>query len=267
LVSNEEIDDAKVDRLQRACDSAEGKLCGLRAAVDTVRAQIAEAEFVLAGEQDKINRAAAFEKLSREVEEIATIRSKWLAITRRFHDALNMPDAQSFESEQLAGFLMHTTASQVEVAASFIVGEWRGLVESVRSGHADIPGRKTEPQIVELVPVGDPVRPPEETETIFTLRALRYHDLDGRTVTVQCYEDHPLPKRLINRALARGVITLTSDPRRRTHRGLLGGDFPRNICDLDSELQPPTSDLPAGFEPLPSLPPERKIAFKVESAT
>jgi hypothetical protein len=226
LVASEEIDDAMVEKLQRACDSAESKLAGMRDAVAVLQKQIASAESVLTAEQDKIARAAASEKLSREVEQIAAMLPEWLAVTREFHDALKATDAQTFEVEQLASFLVNTTASQVEIATSFIIGELRGLAESVKTGHAPIPRPRVEPVAAEIVPFVDPIKPEEDSALVFTLKHIAYRNLAGRRIVVPQFTDHDLPRRLHARHAKAGSCQSQSSQTKDRE-----GNFQRTVSD------------------------------------
>jgi hypothetical protein len=243
-------DTALATKLQSRCDSCASQLKGIDDALSILADQINTAERALLVEVEKVERQAASEKLAQQVAAVQESLPKFLDGARQLHGALTALSVPSFETEELARFVLNVAASQTEIACTFAIDELLRTVGAIKQGVAPIPKPKVDATVVEL-PKPDPVMTPaEEVETVFVTRSVRYRAADGRQVTVQGWEDHDLPRRLHARASQRNVIAPLTDERRRSHRGLLGGHRIDNPIDLDVERLPPSSDLPEGFEKL-----------------
>jgi hypothetical protein len=258
-------DDKLIARLEADVSAAASRLSGLVDALAALGAQISDAEYQLQVERDQAARKEAAERLTAQVVRFEELLTPMLVAMRGFIDGCVPLEPLSFEVSQLHGFVLKTIG-EIEVCAGFVAPDLKLQIEMIRNGQRIVP--KPAAEIIELTPVeplASATSQGEATETVFALAPLRWRDKGGNRHFAERWSDAELPVRLKARASPRQVIAGLDDPRRRDHRGLLGSFAPPEgaICDLDAELLSPPSDLPAGFERLPTGP-ERKIAFPVE---
>ncbi|QIG96783.1 hypothetical protein [Bradyrhizobium sp. 6(2017)] len=152
LLSADLDDQRALDRVQSAAATASLDLAAIDDAIAVLAQQKAEAERQFAAERDRIERAAAAEKLTNQVDAIKAALPGYLEHSRVLADALSEISPWHFESDQIANFVQNTTA-QVEVAANFAVAELAAMPEAVREGRQAIPG---EPGPVPVIEPSEP---------------------------------------------------------------------------------------------------------------
>jgi hypothetical protein len=184
LLSGDLDDQRTLDKLQGAVDTAASTLAGIDDVLAVLAQQKAEAEHQLAAERQRIERAAAADKLDKQVVSIEAALPGYLEQSRALADALSKIGDWHFESGQMAGFLQNTMG-QIEIAANFALAELKALPEAIRQG------RQAIPRELALKPVAVPEPPP--TMTIFMLRSANYRDHDGRKRFAGQWEDATMP--------------------------------------------------------------------------
>ena len=97
---------------------------GLADALAEVQTRIAGAEKAIEAERSAVQRNAAADALSRELDEIEKALPGYLAASRRFADAIEAVGHWHFDSSQIGTFARNTQA-QIEIAAAFAVEELR----------------------------------------------------------------------------------------------------------------------------------------------
>jgi hypothetical protein len=125
---------------------------GLADALAEVQTRIAGAEKAIEAERAAVQRNAAADTLSRELDEIENALPGYLAASRRFADAIEAVGHWHFDSSQMGTFARNTQA-QIEVAAAFAVEELHRMVNAIRDGGAPIPPRKPEPTSFARLPL------------------------------------------------------------------------------------------------------------------
>jgi hypothetical protein len=129
---------------------------GLADALAEVQTRIAGAEKAIEAERAAVQRNAAADMLSRELDEIEKAIPGYLAASRRFADAIEAVGHWHFDCNQMGVFARNTQA-QIEVAAAVAVEELRRMVNAIRDGGAQVPPRKPEPTLIApLSAVADP---------------------------------------------------------------------------------------------------------------
>lgn len=225
-----DLEDSKAARaLQDAVNIAASQVVGLEEALASVKVKAGEIERKVEDERAAAERAAAAEKLSRELDEVERALKPFLEGSRRLVSAME-PIHHHFELTQMAA-LVANTSSQVEIAAAFVLPELRGMVTAVAEGSIAIPSPKPAP--VPVVP-SEPALP---TQTVFMLQSAHFRDHEGRKRFAGQYEDALMPVATAQRALRKGIGVPTTDPRRAQLRGARGGDFTPNapdVVDLDA---------------------------------
>lgn len=232
LLSGDLDDQRALDKMQAAVVAATSDLAGIDDALAILAQHKAEAESQLAAERQRVERAAAADKLDKWVAAIEAALPGYLEQSRVLADALSKIGHWHFESGQMAGFLQNTMG-QIEIAANFALAELKALPEAIRQG------RQTIPRELALKPV--PVPEPPPTMTIFMLRSAHYRDHDGRKRFAGQWEDATMPLATAQRALDKGIAAAVTDPRRPRLRGTRGGDFnPKasDVVDLDAVEEP-----------------------------
>jgi hypothetical protein len=215
-------------KLEAALAVCAQKRDGLADALAEVRRMITDAEQKLADEQSAVERKAASEKLTRDLDEVERVLPDYLEAARRLAGALEAIHFH-YEANEMARFVGNTTA-QVEVAAGFTLAELRAMAASILDGAAPIPSPKPQP-----VAIIEPAPPP--TMTVFMLRSAKYRDHHGRKQFAGQYADATMPVPTAQRALRHGVAVSVADPRRAQLRGSRGGDFDpsaSDVVDLDA---------------------------------
>ena len=233
LLSGDLDDQRALDMLQAAVDTATSALVGIDDAVSVLAQQKAEAEAQLAAERERIERAAAAEKLAAKIGAIEAALPKYLAQSRIFTDALSEIGGHHFESTQMAQFVQNA-AAQVELASNIVLVELRAMPERIKTGDAPIPRRpQDDPE-----PIA-PVEPPPLTQVAWMLRTAKFRNYAGVVQYARQYEDCELPLHTAQRALRRDVAVPVTDPRRRDLKGARGGFHPDSrapdIVDLDDD--------------------------------
>jgi hypothetical protein len=232
LLSGDLDDQRTLDKLQGAVDMAASTLAGIDDVLAVLAQQKTEAESQLAAERQRIERAAAADKLDKQVAAIEAALPGYLEQSRALADALSKISHWHFESGQMAGFVQNTMG-QIEIAANFALAELKALPEAIRQG------RQAIPRELALKPV--PVPEPPLTMTFFMLRSAHYRDHDGRKQFGGQWEDATMPVATAQRALDKGIATAVTDPRRAQLRGARGGDFnphAPDVVDLDTVEEP-----------------------------
>jgi hypothetical protein len=233
LVEGDLADDKAVRALQDAVNIAASQVVGLEEALASVNAKIGEIERKIENERAAAERAAAAEKLSRELDEVERALKPFLEGSRRLVSVL-APTHHHFELTQIAAFVANTS-SQVETAAAFVLPELRGMVSAIAEGAIPIPSPKPAPE------PAVPNEPPPPTQAVFMMRSAHYRDHDGRKQFAGQYEDALMPVATAQRALRKGLAVPTTDPRRAQLRGARGGDFTPDapdVVDLDAAEAP-----------------------------
>jgi hypothetical protein len=229
LLSGDLDDQPALDKMQAAVVAATSDLTGIDDALAVLAQHKAEAEVQLAGENDRVERAVAADKLDKQVAAIEAALPGYLERSRALADALSKIGDWHFESGQMAGFVQNTMG-QLEIAANFALAELKVMPRAIRQGQQAIP---REPA---LTPVPEP-EPPAPTMTMFMLGSARYRDHDGRKRFAGQWEDATMPAATAQRALRQGVAVPVTDPRRTQLRGARGGDFnpdAPDVVDLDA---------------------------------
>jgi hypothetical protein len=124
--------------VQAAVVAATSDLAGIDDALAILAEHKAEAESQLAAERQRIERAAAADKLSQRVAAIEAALPGYLEKSRILADTLSKIGHWHFESRQIAGFL-ENTMGQIEIAANFALGELKALPEAIRQDRLAIP--------------------------------------------------------------------------------------------------------------------------------
>jgi hypothetical protein len=243
LLSGDLDDQRTLDKMQAAVVAATSDLAGVDDALAILAQHKTDAESQLDAERQRIERAAAADKLSQRVAAIEAALPGYLEQSRALADALSKIGHWHFESGQMSGFLQNTMG-QIEIAANFALAELKNLPEAIRQGRQAIPR--------ELVLT--PVRVPEPplTMTVFMLRSAKYCDHDGRKRFAGQWEDAIMPVATAQRALDKGIAVAVTDPRRAQLRGARGGDFnPKasDVVDLDA-VEEPKSVSPVEPDPV-----------------
>ncbi|MEH2563478.1 hypothetical protein [Bradyrhizobium sp. AZCC 2289] len=265
LLSGDLDDQRTLDKLQGAVDTAASTLAGIDDVLAVLAQQKAEAESQLAAECERVERAAAADKLDKQVVAIEAALPGYLEQSRALADALSKIGDWHFESGQMAGFLQNTMG-QIEIAANFALAELKALPEAIRQGRQAIP-REPVP-----TPVAVPEPPP--TVTIFMLRSAHYLDHDGRKRFAGQWEDATMPVATAQRVLDKGIAVAVTDPRRAQLRGARGGDFnphAPDVVDLDAveentgvpHIEPDPVLRQANFTPVDRSAEARTIQIEV----
>ncbi|MTV16760.1 MULTISPECIES: hypothetical protein [Bradyrhizobium] len=224
LLSGDLSDQRALQNLQSAVDTAASSVAGLDDALAVLAHDKAEAEVQLTAALESAKRAAAADKLTKQVAAIEAALPRHLEQCRVLADALSEIGHWHFESGQIAGFVQNTMG-QTEVAANFALAELTGMPEAIRQGRQAIPG--------ELAPATvATVEPKPETLTVFMMRSAHYLDHDGRKRFAGQWEDAMMPLATAQRALRERVAVPVTDPRRAELRGVRGGDFNPNASDV-----------------------------------
>jgi hypothetical protein len=231
-------DEKAIGKLEADVNAASSRLSGLIDAISALNVQISEHEHRIQVERDQAERKAASERMLVRVVDFEARLDPMLSAMRLFASACEPLMAGSFEIVQLKEYLLKM-AGEIEVCAAFVAPDLRLQAAMVERGERQVPRQPVE--IIELRPV-EPVvvtatDPAEPTVAVFAVAPLRWRDKAGNKHFAERWSDCQLPVRLQARASQRGVISGMDDPRRRTHRGLLGSFTPLEsaICDLDSE--------------------------------
>jgi hypothetical protein len=223
LLSGDIDDQRTLDKVQAAVVAATLDLAGVDDALAILAQHKTEAESQLAAERQRIERAAAADKLDKQVAAIEAALPGYLEQSRALADALSKVGHFHFESGQMAGFVQNATG-QIEIAANFTLAELKALPEAIRQG------RQAIPRELALKPVAVPEPPP--AITVFMLRSAKYRDHDGREQFGGQWEDAIMPVATAQRALDKGIAVAVTDPRRAQLRGARGGSFNRQASDV-----------------------------------
>ena len=228
-------------KLQARVDTAASALQGFADAITTLSAQVAEAERVLADEQQRVERKAASESLALDVATIEAQILPWLSATRGL--AGNMEKLAGlrfgFEAGSIGRYLSNA-AGEVEIAAAVALPDLHRYVSEIAAGREAIP-RAPQPVPVVLQP------PPPKTETLFFLRAAKYRDGDGNSRLISKNTDAALPPEVAARALKLGAGVPLSDPRRKKF-GTQSQALPDESWCLDLDQNP--ADATSAAEPV-----------------
>ncbi|MGY8639193.1 hypothetical protein RAD15_42720 [Bradyrhizobium sp. 14AA] len=233
LLSGDLEDQRALDKVQAAVDAATSALAGIDDALAALIRQKAEAERQLAAERERIMRAAAAEKLAKQVAAIEAVLPGYLEHSRLLSNALSEIAHSHVESSQIAGYVQNTSG-QIEVASNFALAELKTMPDAIRHGRLPIPG--------EPIPLrAEVATETEPTMTVFMLRSAHHRDGDGRKRFAGQWEDATMLVATAQRALDRAIAVPLTDPRRAHLRGMRGGDFdPKaaDVIDLDAVNDP-----------------------------
>ncbi|WP_223974132.1 hypothetical protein [Bradyrhizobium sp. RD5-C2] len=148
LLSADLDDQRALDKVQAAAATASSDLAGIDDAIAVLAQQKAEAERQFAAERERIERAAAADKLTSQVDAIEAALPVCLEHARMLADALSEISAWHFESGQITNFVQNTMA-QVEVAANFALSELGAMPDAIRAGRQAIPGEPVPSPVIE----------------------------------------------------------------------------------------------------------------------
>jgi len=202
---------------------------GFSDAIADLQAKIADAERKLADERAAVERKAASEKLSRDVDAIERALPIYLEASRKLADALSEIH-HNHETTQMRLFIGNTTA-QVEVAGAFATQELRAMVNAIAEGNAPIPPAKPQPAPVAVIEPGPPM------QEVFMIKSAKYRAADGKMRYCGQYTDATMPAEIAQKALRCGAAVSIADDRRRQLRGSRCGNFnfsAPDVVDLDS---------------------------------
>jgi hypothetical protein len=171
LLSGDIDDQRTLDKVQAAVVAATSDLAGVDDALAILTQHKTEAERQFAAERERIERAAAADKLSKRVAAIAAALPGYLEQSRVLADALSEIGHWHFESGQMTSFIQNTMG-QIEVAANFTLAELKAMPEAIRQG------RQAIPRELALTPVAVPE--PPSNMTVFMLRSAHFRDHDSR---------------------------------------------------------------------------------------
>ncbi|MCK1605452.1 hypothetical protein IVB02_29655 [Bradyrhizobium sp. 166] len=138
LLSADLEDHRELGKQQAGVVAATSNLAGIDDALAVLAHQKAEAERQLAAERERIKRAAAADKLSKQVADIEAALPAYLEQSRALAKTLSEIGHWHFESGQMAGFLQNTMG-QIEVAANFTLPELKAMPGAIREGRQTIP--------------------------------------------------------------------------------------------------------------------------------
>jgi hypothetical protein len=138
LLSGDLDDQRALDKVQAAVVAATSDLAGIDDALAILAQHKAEAEVQLATERERVERAAAADKLSKRVAAIEAALPNYLEQSRALADALSKIGHWHFEGGQMAGFLQNTMG-QIEIAANFSLADLKAMPEAIRQGRQAIP--------------------------------------------------------------------------------------------------------------------------------
>src|SRR5258708_1262349 len=155
LLSGDLDDQRALDKMQAAVVAATSDLAGIDDALAILGQHKAEAESQLAAERERIERAAAADKLDKQVAAIEAALPGYLEQSRALADAQSKIGHWHFESGQMAGFLQNTMG-QIEIAANFALPGLKALPAAIRQGRPTIPRAPA----LKPVKVTDPTLPP-----------------------------------------------------------------------------------------------------------
>jgi hypothetical protein len=128
-------DQRALDKLQGTVETAASALTGIDDALAVLAQQKTEVERQLAAERERIQRAAAADKLTKQVAAIEAALPGYLGQSRVLVDALFEIGHWHFESGQMAIFVQNTMG-QIEIAANFAFAELKAMPDAVREGPA-----------------------------------------------------------------------------------------------------------------------------------
>jgi hypothetical protein len=217
--------------------------------------QKAEAENQLAAERERIERAAAADKLDKQVAAIEAALPGYLEQSRALADALSEVSHFHFESGQMASFVQNAMG-QIELAANFTLADLKTMPPAIRDGRQAIP-REPEQAPVEMT------EPTPETRRVFALRSVKWTDSNGEQRYGLQYEDADLTPAAAQRGLHIGAVVPLDDPRRKQLRGSRGGQHVNpsavDLLDLDDEQ----ATRPSHIAPVMASDPLASANFQV----
>ncbi|WP_212447758.1 hypothetical protein [Bradyrhizobium ottawaense] len=226
-------DQAALDKLKDAADAAASSLSSIDDAIAALSQHKTTAEHQLTVERERIKRAAAADKLVKQIAGVEAALPCYLSQSRNLAGALSEISHFHFESSQIASFIQDAM-SKIEIAANFALSDLKAMSHAIREGHQTMPGETT-PAVAAVE------QRMAETQTVFMLRSTHYRDNDGRKRFAGQWEDATMPEATAQRALDRAIAVPLTDPRRAQLRGMRGGDFdPKaaDVIDLDAVAAP-----------------------------
>lgn len=229
LLSGDLDDQRALHNLQGLVDTAASTLTGIDDALTVLAHDKAEAEHQIKAEHERIKRAAAADKLQKQLVAIEAALPVCLQKSRELADGLS-EIGWHFETGQMARFIQ-STMGQIEVAANFAFAELKSMQDAIRGGQQPVPHEPAS------VPTAEPV-PEPPVMTVFMLLSGKFRDHAGRKQFAGQYEDATMPVTPAHRALRKGYAVSTTDARRAQLRGSRGGDFnptAPDVVDLDAE--------------------------------
>jgi predicted nucleic acid-binding Zn-ribbon protein len=185
LEADLDADDKVRAKLEAAIAAATLTCDGFSDAIAALQAKIADAERKLADERAAVERKAASEKLSRDVDAIERALPIYLEASRKLADALDEIH-HHHETVQMRLFIDNTTA-QVEVAGAFARQELRAMVNAIAEGNAPIPPANPQPAPVAVIEPGPPM------QEAFMIKSAKYRAADGKMRYCGQYTDATMP--------------------------------------------------------------------------
>jgi hypothetical protein len=248
LEADNDADDRARAKLEAAVAACAVTRDGYADALGEVQAKIADTEQKIATERALVQRKAASEELTRQLDEVERGLPDYLGAARRLACALEAIHFH-YEANEMARFVGNTTA-QIEVAAGFALAELRATADRIKTGEAAIPREQSK---VELVGV---IEPQPEVRRMFALRSIKWKDTEGRQRHGLQFQDVDLPPATAQRGLRCGAVVPLTDPRRRELKGVRGGVHVNpnavDLLDLDDEAvtRPPHVDPIMASDPV-----------------
>lgn len=223
-----DLDDTNAaQKLQDRVNGAASQIVGLEDALAVVQAQIAEIEGKLEAARTRAERAAAADKMARDLDEFEAALPEYMRQARRIVDAAEAFGHFHYEAGEL-GTIVRTWAAQIELAGALAVQELRAMTIAIREGSAAIPADKPQP-----APRIAAIEPTPETLRLFAVHSVKWRDpVDGRQRFGAQYEDHDLPYAAAARGLRCGALVGLDHPERARLHGVKGGRVDTSAIDV-----------------------------------
>ncbi|MET3993352.1 hypothetical protein ABID65_005004 [Bradyrhizobium sp. S3.9.2] len=218
------------EKLQLNVDTASSVLAGLDEAIGVLQTQIDAAENDLNAHREREEREKVADEISTAADAAMARVEPALTGMRDLAQALSEIDHLGFEVLQLAQYL-RGAAGEVELAIAVVLPEVRQTANRIKSSEVAIPHRAT--ATVEPVIAAGP-----EVRRVFVMRSVKWKDAEGRQQFAKQYEDADLPPATADKAMRSGAVCALDDPRRKTLKGVRGGEHvdtnASDVLDLDA---------------------------------
>ena len=219
----------------------------LKTALGRAEAELIDAQFKFAHEQDQAERAELVAEIERLQADLKHPTTQLLAIIDDLVPLLKRAANLTPDASGLAGLV---EAWHIELPAAFQV--LTTALNLHAGGIRDGRVRAQLPSVAETKPAERPAPPPEVS--IFPLHDITWVDGRGQQRTGTRYWDQGVPELTAQRAIAAGVVVLSSSDearKLRSKRGGLGADLDR-LVNLDQDNpQPPPAQPERWLNPNP----------------